>query len=200
MKKIILTLGTIVSLSLFNLDAQTTPSKKTRQHTIGIIAGVYFNNFTERQPFWTQEYVVSGFYKFNRFALSVGFTSMENPVKVADQKGYIHGPCLSLSGDIISLKKIRIPLLVYLNYYKYSSTGTDVTSTYTWQNKGCKTGVDYMPFKFPLTLYLYGGIAVSSGMMTVFNQKGVYGSGSSKTVGIIDIGMKYSIFKKEKEK
>ena len=182
----------------FCLHSQTKPEKPS-QHSIGIIAGTCINNFTERQPFSVQEYAVSGFYKFNRFAVALSFMTMENTVRGIDQPAYVYGPGLSLSGDILAFRKIRVPLLIYFNYYKRQSSSGDIITTDTWKNKGCKTGIDYAPFKFPLSVYLYGGINISLGSKRVVEAPGnIYSSSGSTPVAVIDFGLKYAFFRKDK--
>lgn len=171
---------------------------KTRQHSIGLSLGTSINNFTERQPLWLQESMMSAFYKYNRYAVSLGVACMKNPARVVDLPRYLYGPAVSLSGDIIALKRIRIPVLLYMNYYEQRySEYTGMTTTVSYSFKGAKLGIEYTPFRFPLTVYAYGGINTSFGSRhTEESAWSVYSTGHTRPVGTIDIGLKYAVFRK----
>ena len=178
----------------FILNAQDIPTAKLRHHSAGLSVGTYINNFTERKPFRFQEYLVCGFYKYNRFSVSIGLAIMNNPSKTTNEPEYILGPNVGLSGDIISYKKIRIPLSFCLNYYRYKYDLPGASYSSQWQNRGCKIGIDYTPFKIPLSIYLYGGVNFSLREGKITNPQGdVYTTTNSKSFAVIDFGLKYSI-------
>jgi hypothetical protein len=176
------------------LKAQDVPTEKLRQHSAGLSVGTYINNFTKSKPFRFQEYLVCGFYKYNRFSVSIGLAIMNNPSKTINEPEYILGPNVGLSGDIISYKRIRIPLSLYLNYYRYKYDLPGASYSSQWQNRGCKIGIDYTPFKIPLSIYLYGGVNFSLREGKITNPQGdVHTTNNSKSFAVIDFGLKYSI-------
>jgi hypothetical protein len=188
----------LLLVSFLSAKPQDVPTKKLRQHSAGIMLGTNINNFTAFHAYRIREYMFSGFYRFNRFQFALGFAFMKNPNTVAYEQ-YFYGPGVSISGDVISYKKIRVPLSLYLNYYRRSATVTDGRTISIWQNRGAKTGIDYTPFKFPLTVYLYGGVNFLSREYRSYDLGGnVYTSNISRIFGVIDVGLKYSVFRKQK--
>ena len=61
-------------------------------------------------------------------------------------------------------------------------------------NKGCKIGIEYTPFKFGLSVYVFGGLNYFQREHKTEDYQGnIYSSKNSKIVEVLDIGFKYTL-------
>lgn len=162
----------------------------------GVTLSNYYNNYNSALMYRFSEQSIGWFYNRNRFTVSIGFITMRNNYKAYYNSSHLFGPSANISVDVISHKKIKIPFSMYCNYYQLKFDVIDENVFTQLTNKGCKLGLEYMPFKFGLTAYFNLGFNYFEAKQKVkYYPNEVRISHNKKLMPMLEFGIKYYIKK-----